>query len=221
MLWQENCIFFNNFAQDIVEQEIRPKYLRFYSYKKGQTIASEGEICTQIGIVRQGAVEVQTIYPSGKVLTHVRLTEGDVFGEALVFNPNNHYPVTIIAVEACEIGYIRKDHLLEIFHNYPAALNNYLTLLSNRLMTLNKKIRNLSLDTLDKRIANYLLQRYKKSGSKMFTTGLSRKAMAEMMGVQRPSLSRSLSQLKEDGAIDFSGDAFKIIDVTKLEKILA
>lgn len=221
MLWQEKCVFFNDFEQDLVEREIRPKYLRFHSYKKGQTIASEGQICTHIGIVRQGAVEVQTIYPSGKVLTHVRLVEGDVFGEALVFNPNNHYPVTIIAVEASEIGYINKEHLLEIFHDYPAALNNYLMLLSNRLMTLNKKIRNLSLDTLDKRIANYLLQCYKQSGSKMFTTKLSRKAMAEMMGVQRPSLSRSLKLLKEDGAIDYSGNAFKIIDVTILEKILA
>ncbi len=219
--WQKKCVFFKNFDEAIINQTICPKHLVFKSYKKGETIAHEGDECHAIGIVKQGAIEIQTIYPSGKVLTHVRLVQGNVFGEAIIFNAKKTYPVTITAIEKCEIGYIHRQDLLTIFHDYPQALKNYLTLMSNRLMTLNKKIRHLSLDTLDKRVANFLLQTYKTSGNKLFSTGLSRKAMAEMMGVQRPSLSRCLVKMKNDGVIDFDGDSFKIVNLEALENILA
>jgi len=85
---------------------------------------------------------------------------------------------------------------------------------------MNRKIKNLSLDTIRKRVANFLLMQYKQSGKKMFQTGMSRKAMSDLMGIQRPSLSRELIKMKEDGLIDYDGDTFKIVDLEALEDAL-
>ncbi len=219
MKWLDNCKLFANIEASEFN-EINRRYIVKKTYSKKSAIAHEGDICSCIGIVISGTIELQTIYPSGKVLTHLRLSQSDVFGEALLFNEKNTYPIYIKALSDCQIGYIDRQDLLTIFTDYPQILNNFLMLMSDKLLILNKKIRNLSLDTLDKRVANFLLQTYKKRGSKMFNTGISRKAMAEMMSVQRPSLSRTLAKMREDGIIDFTGDAFKIIDFDKLENIL-
>ncbi len=219
MNWLDNCILFNNIETRALA-EINDKFITKKTYAKKNTIAHEGDICQTIGLVQAGKIELQTIYPSGKVLTHLRLKQSDVFGEALLFNAHNKYPIFIKALSDCQIGYIDKRDLLIIFNQYPQILNNFLMLMSDKLLILNKKIRNLSLDSLDKRVANFLLQSYKKHASKMFNVGISRKAMAEMMGVQRPSLSRTLAKMREDGIIDFAGDSFKILDFNKLENIL-
>ncbi len=216
----KNCKLFDGF-NDTELTEIAEHYITKKRFFKDNFIANEGDICSTIGIVLKGAIALQTLYPSGKVLTHLNMKESDVFGEALLFNQNSHYPIDIRALNDCEIGFITKQNLLIIFADYQQALNNYLMLMSQKLLLLNRKIRNLSLDTIDKRIANFLLQAYGKHGKKMFKTGISRKAMAQMMGVQRPSLSRTLSKMRNDGIIDYDGDSFKIIDFDKLENILS
>lgn len=219
-LWENECILFKGFDKEILESSIRGNYLRFKKYAKGEVVVHEGDPCHGIGIVRDGTVELQSIYPSGKVLTLVRLNRGDIFGEAVIFGKEPAYPITVVAITPVEIGYISKDNLLEIFTHHPLALNNFLSVLSNKLTTMNRKIKNLSLDTIRKRVANFLLMQFKQSGQKMFQTNMSRKAMSDLMGIQRPSLSRELIKMKEDGLIDFEGETFKILDLEGLEDTL-
>ncbi len=215
----KTCKLFDKF-NDAQLAAIDEQHIVVKNYHKANYIAHEGDICKAIGIVMAGNISLQTLYPSGKVVTHLRLSAGGVFGEALLFNEKNHYPLNVSAISDCQIGFIKKQNLLIIFKDYPQALNNYLMLMSNKLLLLNKKIHNLSLDTLDKRIANFLLQTHRKTGNRLLNVGISRKAMAEMMGVQRPSLSRTLSKMRQRGIIDYAGDSFKIIDLTALENIL-
>ncbi len=219
MNWLENCKLFDKFQAVQLKQLVK-RYIRIKKYTKNNSIALEGDPCRAIGIVISGTIALQTLYPSGKILTHLQMSAGDVFGEALLFNESNRYPLNVSATSDCQIGFIQKQDLLTIFADYPQALDNYLMLMSKKLLLLNKKIHNLSLDTLDKRVANFLLQSYNKHGNKLFKTGISRKAMAEIMGVQRPSLSRTLSKMRQQGIIDFAGDSFKIIDLAALENIL-
>ncbi len=218
--WENECILFKGFDKSLLESHIRSTYLSFKKFKKGHVIAHEGDPCHAIGIVREGTLELQSIYPSGKVLTLVRLNKGEIFGEAVVFGKDPVYPITVVALTDVEVGYIHKDGLMELFIHHPQALNNFLAVLSNKLTTMNRKIKNLSLDTIRKRVANYLLNQYKLSGQRMFQTHVSRKSMAELMGIQRPSLSRELIKMKEDGLIDYEGETFKIIDLAALEDTL-
>jgi Mn-dependent DtxR family transcriptional regulator len=44
--------------------------------------------------------------------------------------------------------------------------------------------------------------------------------MAELLNIPRPSLSRELIKMKQDGLIDFYKNRFKILDLKKLEKTL-
>lgn len=85
---------------------------------------------------------------------------------------------------------------------------------------LNNRITNLSYDTLRKKITNILLLEYNRQKSPYLTLPYSRKKMAELLNIPRPSLSRELVNMKEEGIIDFYKNKIKILDLKKLEDSL-
>jgi CRP-like cAMP-binding protein len=97
-------------------------------------------------------------------------------------------------------------------------MENFLELLSNKLLILNKKVKMLSLESIRKKIENFLMEEYKKQGSNIIKVSLSRKEMAEHMGIQRPSLSRELIKMREAGIINFNREVIIIKDMAALSK---
>ncbi|HER24410.1 MAG TPA: helix-turn-helix domain-containing protein [Candidatus Atribacteria bacterium] len=61
------------------------------------------------------------------------------------------------------------------------------------------KVKMLSLENIRKKIENFLVEEYKKRRSNIIKVSLSRKEIAEHMGIQRPSLSRELIKMKKEG----------------------
>ena len=103
---------------------------------------------------------------------------------------------------------------------YPKVLNNFMRLLSSKILLLNRKIKELSFETLRQKISNYLLSQYEIQKTTELTLPMSRKDLAEHLGVQRPSLSREFINMKEDGLINFNKRLVQIKDLDGLEDIL-
>lgn len=186
-------------------------------YSKNETVVLEEDLCDAIGVVLSGSVELQTIFPSGKVITHLELGPADVFGEGLIFSQINTYPISIQSKGNTEILFIKKENLIHGLLHHPILLQNFLTLLSNKLYFMNSKVKILSLSTLRKKIALFLLTQYKEKNQLTFEVKLNRKRLSEHLAVERPSLSRELIRMKEDGLIDFEQSTFTIIDEDALE----
>ena len=83
-LLEKNEFFIGLKAEEIGKILESVKY-SFEEYKRGSVIANEEEDCSSIGLILEGVIEVQRIYPSGNSIIVKRLKCGDVFGEALVF----------------------------------------------------------------------------------------------------------------------------------------
>jgi len=183
-------------------------------------VALEGDICNSLGIVMEGELEVQKHYASGKVVTLAKLNKGKTFGEAIAFSETNIYPATIVSTKGSIILYISKKDIIAMCSAYPKVLNNFMQLLSSKILLLNRKIKELSFETLRQKISNYLLSQYEIQNNTTLTLPLSRIRLAEYLGVQRPSLSRELVNMKEDGLIDFKKNLVQIKDLEGLEDIL-
>jgi len=183
-------------------------------------IALEGDICNSLGIVMAGELEVQKHYASGKVVTLAKLNRGKTFGEAIAFSETNIYPATIVASKGSIIIYISKKDIIAMCSAYPKVLNNFMRLLSSKILLLNRKIKELSFETLRQKISNYLLSQYEIQKTTELTLPISRKDLAEHLGVQRPSLSREFINMKEDGLIDFNKRLVQIKDLDGLKDIL-
>lgn len=191
---------------------------RRLKYKKGQIIAHEDEPCTTLGVILKGEVEIQRLYSSGKTIVLSRFCRGDVFGEAILFASTSAYPATVAAVTNCEILYISRDEMLKIFSRNEVVLNNFLSLLSNKIMILNSKIKNISFKSIRQKVINYILSKSKDGKISHITLKENKEVIAAELGIPRPSLSRELINLRELGYIAFDRST---IDILKLEALEA
>lgn len=186
-------------------------------YKRETTLVLEGDVCEKLGIVIEGKVELQNILPSGKVLTLIQFGPGEVFGEALIFSKLQEYPITITSVTPCTILFIDRKEVIFMLTHHPVVLENFLGILSDKLYFMNKKVKVLSLETIRQKICDFILKEYMKQNKLKLVITCSRKEMSELLSLQRPSLSRELVHMREDGLINFDKNTIEILDLERVE----
>lgn len=190
------------------------------SYTGGDVIAIEGDSCDNVGIILSGDIEIHKSFASGKLVTINHFDIGNIFGEALIFSGEHKYPATIISTNSSKVMFLYRNDIIKLMSLDTRVLNSFMSVLSNRILMLNQRLTNLSYDTLRKKIANILILEHNKQKSAYITLPYSRKKMAEMLNIPRPSLSRELIKMKDDGLIDFYKKEIKIIDLKALEDTL-
>ena len=85
---------------------------------------------------------------------------------------------------------------------------------------LNDRISNLSQDSIRKKISNFLLSEHKNQNNTVLTFNYSRKKMAELLNIPRPSLSRELINMRDEGIIGFDKSTITILQMNLLEQSL-
>lgn len=214
------CPLFKDINEDRFFELIKTTNYRIEDVKKNHVIASEDDDCTSIGIVLEGAVEVKKIYPSGKSVTVAQLSSGNMFGEVILFSDKRKYPSTIQASTKAKVFFMSRESFVELSHEEPSVMTNLLNVLSRKILILNNQLKNLSYESIRQKIANFLIQQYGQQQSDYLTLPMSRQKMAEILGVPRPSLSRELIKMKDDGLLDFHKNTVKIMDLLALEDAL-
>lgn len=215
----KRCILFKDIKYEDLSNFLNMSNYIIKKYPKGNMVVIEGGNFEELGILLEGLLEVQTLYPSGKLLTFAQLKPVETFGEAIIFSKMNKFPATIVAIKDSKIMFINKEDLISCLTNCHKFMENFLKLLSNKLLMLNKKVKMLSLESIRKKIGNFLREEYKKQGSNIIKVSLSRKEIAEHMGIQRPSLSRELIKMRKEGIIEFDKKVIIIKDMGALSKL--
>ncbi|WP_251861915.1 Crp/Fnr family transcriptional regulator [Clostridium sp. Marseille-Q2269] len=214
------CILFKNFQEKFIEKILENINYKVKDYEKNEIIAIEGDACSSIGIILDGNIEIQKLFSSGKNVTITPLITGDIFGEVIVFSSMNKYPSTIVSSSKSKVMFILKEDIIKLCSLDSVILNNLMGLLSNKILMLNKKVKNLSYETIRQKISSFLIEQYKKQNSLNLKLTISRQTLAEIFGIPRPSLSRELVNMKNDDLIDFQRNIITIKNLPALEEIL-
>jgi len=214
----KRCILFKDMKYEDLSNFLNMSNYTIKKYPKGNVVVIEGSKCKELGILLDGLLEAQALHLSGKLLTLTRLKPMEIFGEAILFSKVNKFPATIEAVKDSKIMFIKKENLINCLTNCYKFMENFLELLSNKLLILNKKVKMLSLENIRKKIENFLMEEYKKQKSNIIKVSLSRKEMAEHMGIQRPSLSRELIKMRKEEIIEFDKKVIIIKDIGALSE---
>jgi len=209
----------NNLLATLKESEIRSYFTR-KTYNKGTVIASADEECKYLNVVNSGEISLQTIFPSGHIVTIATLHKGDIFGEALIFASKNKYPITVFCSKDAEILSIDKRNILFLFNMNNRFLEMFLTMISNKLLHLNSKIRILSQNSIRKKLCIYLIDEFNKTNSLTIKIPSSKEILANVLNVPRPSLSRELMSMKDDKLTTYDKKTITILDIEKLEEEL-
>ena len=198
------------------------KEIKYYikTYSKGEIIANEDDECRSLSLVLAGTVEIQRLYSNGKYIVLSRIFEGDVFGEALVFSKSKTYPATVIALSECKVLFINKSDVLKICSNEEKILENFVSLLSDKVFILNSKIKSISFKSIRQKVINYILNEVKKQKDNSIILKNTKEEIAALLGIPRPSLSRELINLRDMNYIEFNRKKITILEIESLEEEL-
>ena len=181
------------------------------SYKKSSVVHFDGERCSKLEIILSGKVVVDRIGESGNLLTISEFYNDDILGGNLLFSKYPYYPMTVLTQLPTDILEIDRETLFELFCNNPIFLRTYLELTSDRAFILGNKIKHYINKTIRESIMNYLNYESKKQNSNHIKLNITKKALAERIGVQRTSLSRELAKMRKDGLILFDTDSITLL----------
>lgn len=209
---------FKSIEEEEIEKIIKEIPFRTVDYKKGEVLFWEGDKCTGIGIVLEGEVEIHKGAIMGKKITITQIKPGDMFGEAIVFSTTHEYPATVEALLDSKILFISKENILMMCSNHVQFVEKFMEILSNKILILNNKLSLLSLKSIRQKILFYIIKESK--DKKNMTINITKQEFSEILGVERPSLSRELIKMKEENIIDIKGKTIKILSQDSVDDYL-
>lgn len=202
--------------KSITPQEIESYLIegscKISQYKKNNIVHFVGEVCSKLEIILSGKVVIERIDESGNLMTIAEFLGGDVLGGNLMFSKNPYYPMTVTAKEATLILEINKDRLFRLFSDNHEFLSSYLEYVSDHTVILGDRIKHYVNRTIRESIISYLNFEAKKQNSSIIKLSMTKKALAERIGVQRTSLSRELAKMREDGLIEFNSVSITLLN---------
>ena len=187
-----------------IESYLSEGSCKITQYGKNNIVHFVGEVCSKLEIILSGKVVIERIDESGNLMTIAEFFGGDVLGGNLMFSKNPYYPMTVTAKEATLILEINKDRLFSLFSDNHEFLKSYLEYVSDHTVILGDRIKHYVNRTIRESIVSYLDYECKKQNSNIIKLSMTKKALAERIGVQRTSLSRELAKMREDGLIEFT-----------------
>lgn len=155
-------------------------------------------------IILEGRVSVQKIDENGGILTINVFSGGGILGANLLFSNRNFYPMTVVSESQAVLLRISKELILELGQTNVHFMTNLLTVISDRTLLLTDKIDAISLKTIRQRIIDFIRYEYSIQKCDILQMNISKKDLAERLGVQRTSLSRELNKMKNDGLLEYN-----------------
>ena len=193
---------------------------RIRTFAKGELVAQAGDEVYFMHIMIQGHVKGEMVDYAGKVIKIEDIAPPRPLAPAFLFGSQNRYPVNITAGEAVRMLSIPRDGFLKMMQVSAQVLRNFVNIVSSRGQFLSSKIKFLSFTTIKGKLAQYLLDLAKKSGSQSFFLPHSQSQLSELFGVARPSVGRAISEMNQQGIIRTEGKQVIILDRSKLSSLL-
>ena len=220
---QKCRLFFSINKEELISmlQCMNPKV---ESYEKGDFIAVSGDKFNGFGLVISGSVAVIKETAAGDRIIINILEAGQIFGEIAAFAGNNVWPSTVIAHTTCKVMFLTPEIILgnckKQCVSHKQLIANMLHIVSRKAFFLNQKVQYLTMKSIREKLANYFLEQYKINEQTTFVIPLNRNELADFLNVTRPSLSREMCRMRDEGIIDFYKESVKILDINKLYEIL-
>jgi len=187
------------------------------SFRKGEVINHEGEKITDFKYLKSGLVKLYRRTSNGEeqVITITRPFE---FVSNMSIFSEERYMYSVAAVEDSVVCVVRLEFIKDLFMKNGGFAMGLLTKISK----INDKIINQTLDLRQKnligRVAFVLLYFTKEIyNTRVFDLPVSRKEIADYIGMSAANVIRTLSDFKHEGIIKVFGKTIEIVDINKLE----
>ncbi len=184
------------------------------NYTRRQTLYHNGDPAQSVFRVRDGLVRITRMTPEGRVMTVRHVLPGDFFGEEAFMDGNREEiaeALTNAQIEAIDPAMINHVELMEITRS-----------LSHQMQRLMDYEYHLQTGDLRQRVARYLLELSGTPLARRDETGrpiisATHELLAEGTASTRESVSKIITDLRQDGLIESGYRSITLVDVAELQ----
>ena len=210
---------FKGLETEDINSLINSRSHQIKQFSNKEVLAYAGEKVEKAMILLEGKLQGEMIDFAGNSLKIEEMEPPQMVAAAFLYGPQSVFPVNLSAISEGKMLIIYKNDFTQLLSADQRVLSNYLNIISGKAQFLSRKITFLSFKTIKEKIAYYLLQNFK-SGNQIITINQSQKGLAEMLGVARPSLARTISEMEADQLIKWERNQVEIVDLKSLQGIL-
>ena len=209
------CPLFNQIEDESLVRALGCLGAKEKSYKKGDTVLTEGQEAKYFGIVLKGSVQLERVdyYGNRSILTSIEPSQ--LFGEAFACAGIKSLPIDVIAAEDTDIFFIDVRHIASpcdaacAFH--AQLIINLLNIVAKKNLVLHQKIEITSKHSTREKLMTYLFLQEKNTGSRTFTVPYNRQELADYLGVERSGLSAEISKLRNEKVLECKRSTFTLL----------
>jgi CRP/FNR family transcriptional regulator len=185
-------------------KELEP-YLVTETYKKKETIFSEGEPPEWFFIVSSGKVKITKLSHEGKEIILEVISPTDIFGGVAVIR-GFPYPANAVAMEDSVVLKISRKNLMRLVDRFPNLMYCMALQLGDRMKSSYDSLKNIALERVEARIAALLLKLAGKVGVEtkeglLIDMRLTKQDVADMVGTTVETSIRTFSKFKKQGLV--------------------
>lgn len=206
--------------RDLSEDDLHfiRKKLYFKTVKKGEILLLEGETSKKLIFVVDGWFKSEKTSISGRQQTLRLVGPLEVINEYSVFSEEPS-EATIIAMENSKVFYLQKSDVEILLYQSPKFSRVVISNLAKRIQHLLNHVENLSLFSVEQRLAQYLLDD-EEGGLVKRQTWRTQAEIAAQLGTVVDVINRILQKFENERIIEISREQFKILNRNRLQEII-
>lgn len=185
------------------------------SYRKKETVLSEGSSVGVIGIVLSGAVQIEMNDYYGNRSIIGSALPSELFAEAFACADLEAMPVSVVASQDSDILFIDQSRITAPCCNacdfHRRIIYNLLKIVAKKNLILHRNAQITSKRTTREKLTAYLMSEAKSQGSRSFLIPFDRQELADFLQVDRSGLSAEISKMKKEGIIDCRKNKFTLL----------
>lgn len=214
---------FAGMSEDDIESCLRCSRSEVADYEKEELVFRQSDAPEKLLVLLSGAVAVCDDSSTGKRSIVAAFDRpGELFGEVYLFLNKRSYDYYAEATAPSRVLRIPRDFLTHTCGRncgYHARLiSNMLSILAQKAYFLNRRLQVVSCATLRQKIAALFLQNRAEEGR--VALSMNREELADFLNTARPSLSRELMRMRDDGLIKIDKKEILVPDPQKLQNLL-
>lgn len=187
-------------------------------FKKNQVIYYEGDKGNGLYLVMGGRIKTTKMAQDGReLMTGMYATDQYLGVQAML--SNEPYSDTATALEDSLLILIPKDQLEPLLNLYPEVAREFIKLLANDIREKEEQLLQLAYHSVRKRMAETLLRLHKQQNNSGEGFKITREDLAAMAGIATETVSRTLSDFKDESLIEKKGSTIIILDPSRLAKM--
>jgi CRP-like cAMP-binding protein/CheY-like chemotaxis protein len=187
-------------------------------FKKSQVIYYEGDKGNGLYLLLNGKVKTVKLAEDGRELMTGLYAADDYLGINAMLS-GDAYSDTATALEDSVLCLIPRDQLEHLLNLYPDVAREFIKLLANDIREKEEQLMQMAYHSVRKKMAEALLRLQRRQGDQENSFKISREDLAAIAAMATETVSRTLSDFKEEGLIEKTGSTITIIDLARLTKM--